>query len=62
MVNDFWRGLDYECTGGAAVLGVGRVVTIGHGKSTPEAVKNMTLSALHSVRTQLIDRLKAKFN
>ena len=57
----FWEGLDYEQAGGATVLGVGKVVTIGHGKSTPKAVQNMILSAQHSVKTALVDKLKAQF-
>ena len=57
----FWEGLDYEQAGGATVLGVGKVVTIGHGKSTPKAVRNMILSAQHSVKTALVDKLKAQF-
>lgn len=61
LVNDFWRGLNYEHAGGTAVLGVDKVVTIGHGKSTAEAVKNMILSARHSVKNGLIERLKERF-
>ena len=62
LVNNFWHGLNYEQTGGTSVLGIGKVVTIGHGKSTPEAVKNMILTALHSVKTELIEKLTAKFS
>lgn len=61
FVNDFWQGLNYEHAGGTTVLGVDKVVTIGHGKSTPEAVKNMILSARHSVKTGLIEKLREKF-
>lgn len=61
LVNDFWRGLNYENQGGAAVLGLNKVVTIGHGKSTPKAVKNMILSALHSVHTGFVESLKGQF-
>lgn len=59
--SDFWDGFDYEQAGGATVLGVGKVVTIGHGKSTPKAVRNMILSAQHSVKTDLVGKLKAQF-
>ena len=61
LVNGFWQGLNYERAGGATVLGVGKVVTIGHGKSTAEAVENMILSARHSVKTKLIEKLGEKF-
>ena len=57
----FWRGLNYEQIGGTPVLGVGAVVTIGHGKSTPLAIKNMILSTLHSVETDLVGKLREKF-
>ena len=58
---EFWEGLNYEQTGGTTVLGIGKVVTIGHGKSTPKAVRNMILSAQHSVKTDLVGKLKAQF-
>lgn len=61
FVSDFWNGLNYEQTGGTTVLGIGKVVTIGHGKSSPKAVKNMILSALHSVKTDLVGKLKEQF-
>ena len=60
-MSQFWRGLNYEQTGGTPVLGVGAVVTIGHGKSTPLAIKNMILSTLHSVETDLVGKLREKF-
>lgn len=61
VVTPFWRGMNYEQAGGTPVLGVGAVVTIGHGKSTPEAIKNMILSTLHSVETNLVGKLREKF-
>lgn len=57
----FWQGLNYEQAGGTPVLGIGAVVTIGHGKSTPEAIKNMILSTLHSVETDLVGKLRERF-
>lgn len=61
LINSFWQGLNYEQAGGTTVLGVDKVVTIGHGKSTPEAIENMILSARHSVKTGLIEKLKERF-
>lgn len=61
VVTPFWQGMNYEQAGGTPVLGVGAVVTIGHGKSTPEAIKNMILSTLHSVETNLVGKLREKF-
>ncbi|MBQ8853475.1 MAG: phosphate acyltransferase PlsX [Alistipes sp.] len=57
----FWQGLNYEQAGGTPVLGIGAVVTIGHGKSTPEAIKNMILKTKHSVEIDIVGKLREKF-
>ena len=59
--NSFWRGMNYELTGGTPVLGVNAPVTIGHGKSTPLAVKNMILTTRHTIKTALVERLREAF-
>ena len=59
--NSFWRGMNYELTGGTPVLGVNAPVTIGHGKSTPLAVKNMILTTRHTINTALVERLREAF-
>jgi len=41
-----FKEMDYEEHGGVPVLGVNGVSIIGHGKSTPKAVKNMILKAV----------------
>lgn len=60
--NDFWAGMNYEMAGGTPVLGVNAPVTIGHGKSTPLAIKNMILSTENTIRTGLVEKLKAAFS
>jgi glycerol-3-phosphate acyltransferase PlsX len=60
-VSDFWAGLNYELAGGTPVLGVNAPVIIGHGKSTPLAIKNMVLSAERAVRMSLVERLRQAF-
>lgn len=60
--NDFWAGMNYELAGGTPVLGVNAPVTIGHGKSTPLAIKNMILSTENTIRTGLVERLKTAFS
>ena len=40
-----FKEMDYEEHGGVPVLGVNGVSIIGHGKSTPKAIKNMILKA-----------------
>ncbi len=57
----FWEGLNYENTGGTPVLGINAPVVIGHGKSTPLAIKNMIISTEHSVNSGLVEHLKNLF-
>lgn len=46
-------GMDYQEYGGVPLLGVNGVVIIGHGKSTPLALKNMILRAEEVVRKEV---------
>lgn len=57
----FWEGMNYELAGGTPVLGINAAVTIGHGKSTPLAIKNMILSTEHTIKTKMVERLKEQF-
>ena len=57
VTNSFWEGMNYELEGGVPVLGVNAPVMIGHGKSTPLAIKNMMLAAEHTIRLGLVERL-----
>lgn len=45
-IKDVFRGFDYQDHGGVPLLGVNGVVVIGHGKSSPKALKNMLNTAL----------------
>ncbi|MBI4548582.1 MAG: phosphate acyltransferase PlsX [Ignavibacteriae bacterium] len=47
------KSMDYEEYGGVPVLGVNGVSIIGHGKSTPKAIKNMILKAEEMVRKNI---------
>lgn len=47
------RDMDYEEFGGVPVLGVNGISVIGHGKSTPKAIRNMILRADEVARSQL---------
>ena len=47
------KSLDYEEYGGVPVLGVRGVVIIGHGQSTPKAIKHMILRADEMVRNNI---------
>lgn len=47
------KDMDYEEVGGVPVLGVNGVSIIGHGRSTPKAIKNMIVRAFEIAQTQL---------
>ncbi len=47
------KSMDYEEYGGVPVLGVNGVSIIGHGKSTPKAIKNMILKAEEMVQKDI---------
>ncbi|MDR1156317.1 MAG: phosphate acyltransferase [Bacteroidales bacterium] len=58
---DFFSKLDYEYHGGTPVLGVNAPVIIGHGSSTPKAIKNMILNTEKTIRAKMVDRVKSIF-
>ena len=47
-----------EALGGAVLLGVGGVVVVGHGASSPRAVASCVRVAVQAVREQLVPRLR----
>ena len=59
--NPFWAAMNYENVGGTPVLGINSPVTIGHGKSTPLAIKNMILSTERTIKSRFTERLKEAF-
>ena len=52
---------NYENYGGTPVLGVSAPVVIGHGASTPLAIKNMIMEARKSINNGLVKKLKDAF-
>ncbi|MDR0420342.1 MAG: phosphate acyltransferase PlsX [Prevotellaceae bacterium] len=60
--NDFFDRFNYELYGGTPVLGVNAPIIIGHGASTPLAIKNMILQAESVVRVDLTDKIKKSLN
>lgn len=54
----FFGRFNYEYYGGTPVLGVTAPVVIGHGASTPLAIRNMILEAEKAVKNRLIEKLK----
>jgi len=52
------KSMDYEEYGGVPLLGVKGVSIIGHGKSTPKAIKNMILKAKEMVEKNIHGRIE----
>jgi glycerol-3-phosphate acyltransferase PlsX len=53
-----FKSMDYEEYGGVPVLGVNGVSIVGHGKSTPKAVKNMIFKAEEMVNKKINIRIQ----
>ena len=56
--DEFFDRFNYEQYGGSPILGVNAPVLIGHGISSPEAIKNMILLSRTMIETQFIDKIK----
>lgn len=54
--------LNYESVGGTAVLGINANVMVGHGCSSPFAIKNMVLQAEKTIKGKLVKKLQEIFN
>jgi glycerol-3-phosphate acyltransferase PlsX len=59
--DEFFDRFNYEQYGGSPILGVNAPVLIGHGISTPEAIKNMVLLSRTMVETEFVDKIKEAF-
>ncbi len=57
VTHPFLNRFNYENYGGTPVLGVSASVVIGHGASSPLAIKNMILEAEKAVKNNLIEKL-----
>lgn len=60
--DDFFDRFNYEQYGGSPVLGVNAPVVIGHGISSPEAIKNMVLLSKDMISSRFIEQIKSAFN
>ena len=60
--DEFFDRFNYEQYGGSPILGVNAPVIIGHGISSPEAIKNMILLSKEMVETKIIEKFKSAFN
>ena len=52
------KSMDYEEFGGVPILGVNGTSMIGHGKSTPKAIRNMILAAENMVKHNINGRIR----
>lgn len=59
--HDFFEQFNYENFGGTPILGVGSPVLIGHGISSPLAIKNMLIQNLKIVESGVIKKIKKAF-
>jgi glycerol-3-phosphate acyltransferase PlsX len=59
--DEFFDRLNYEQYGGSPILGVNAPVVVGHGISTPLAIKNMVLLSKNMVQSGLVDKIKLAF-
>jgi phosphate acyltransferase len=60
-LDDYFSRFNYENYGGTPVLGVNGNVLIGHGISSPKAIKNMLLLGRDLVSAKLTDKIKTAF-
>lgn len=61
ITNDFLKQANYEETGGSPIIGINENVIIGHGASTPKAIKNMILLAQKMVNSNVTSMIKEAF-
>jgi len=59
--DDFFEMFNYEQYGGSPILGVNGPVVVGHGISTPEAIKNMVVLSKNMVESSLVNKIKSAF-
>ena len=59
--DDFFDRFNYEQYGGSPILGVNAPVLIGHGISSPEAIKNMVLLSRTMIEAEFVDKIKEAF-
>jgi glycerol-3-phosphate acyltransferase PlsX len=61
-INDeFFERFNYEQYGGSPILGVNAPVVVGHGISSPEAIKNMVLLSRDMAESNLVEKIKQAF-
>jgi len=59
--DNFFDMFNYEQYGGSPILGVNAPVVVGHGISTPEAIKNMVILSRNMAESSLVEKIKGAF-
>jgi phosphate acyltransferase len=59
-MKDILKEFDYQEYGGVPLLGVNGVSIIGHGKSSPLAIKNMIFRAVEVIRMEVNDKIRSQ--
>ncbi|MBI3510374.1 MAG: phosphate acyltransferase PlsX [Bacteroidetes bacterium] len=59
--DEYFNRFNYELYGGTPILGVNGNVMIGHGISSPAAIKNMILLSKDLVNAQMPEKIRAAF-
>ncbi len=58
IYDEFFETFNYEHFGGTPVLGINKPVLVGHGISSPLAIKNMILQAVKVTGSDITDKIK----
>ncbi|PIV59373.1 MAG: phosphate acyltransferase PlsX [Bacteroidetes bacterium CG02_land_8_20_14_3_00_31_25] len=61
LTDDYIARFNFENYGGLPILGVNKVVIIGHGASSPKAIMNMLIHTYNVINSKLIEKLKETF-
>jgi len=61
LKDEFFDRFNYEQYGGSPILGLNAPVVVGHGISSPEAIKNMVLLSKDMVESGLVDKVTKAF-
>ncbi|NQY68056.1 MAG: phosphate acyltransferase PlsX [Flavobacteriales bacterium] len=61
-MDNFFQRFDYQHFGGSPILGVNAPVVVGHGSSTPEAIKNMINLTRSMIEKKLCEKTREAFN
>lgn len=61
IIKEALSDVDYQTHGGVPLLGINAVSIIGHGSSSPLAIKNMILRAKEMLDKELVNKFKESF-